>query len=242
MEKICRRHAIKLSGQAFLALTAAMPFMSCLSPLKNGGETQAKNTWKQFLEKIHKLSESQFSTDWDQMAYTKDVQKLIHTLSIEEEYIQQFIRNYTNKNLNFPEINTLHWEQNFMVSLLEFEAGEKIKLHDHPDMTGVIHCIEGRINIQNYTLQNERSDSGKLLLKQESSKTFKPGVSGILTSSHGNIHSLQADKFSRLIDVFTPPYNESRIKRSRFYKRHTEYYRGTRGLFEAEIITKKNRS
>ena len=241
MEKICRRQAIKLSGQAFLALTAAMPFMSCLNTNEVVSEPEANNKWQHFIDQVHQLSESQFSKDWDQLAYAKNVEELIHTLDIKEKKINDFIISYKNNRINFPEINTVHYEQNFMVSLLEFEPGEKIKLHNHPDMSGVIYCLEGRVNIQNYTLQKELSDSGKLLLKQESSKTFKPGVSGILTSSVGNIHSLQADKFSRLIDVFTPPYDDMRQRNSKFYKKHSEYYQGIRGLFEAEILTRAMR-
>lgn len=236
MEKICRRQAIKLSGQAFLALTAAMPFMSCLSSSDVSDKVQAKTTWQEFIDRIHLLSEAQFSTNWNENAYVEDVKKLISTLDINDQNIKKFTIQYKNKHKKIPEIHAMHKEQNFMISMLEFEPGEKIPLHDHPDMTGVIHCIEGRINIQNYTLQGETSDSGKLLLKQESSVTFKPGVSGTLTSTFGNIHSLQADKFTRLIDVFTPPYNDLRTKNSKYYRKRPEYYQGIQGMFEAEII------
>ncbi|NQZ57378.1 MAG: hypothetical protein HRT88_07895 [Lentisphaeraceae bacterium] len=90
--------------------------------------------------------------------------------------------------------------------------------------------------MQNYTLQEKRSLNNKLLLKQDSSLTLTPGRTSILTSSIGNIHSLQADTFSRLIDVFTPPYNDERSNNSRWYKKDSSYYQGIRGLFEAEVI------
>jgi len=233
MGNITRRHALKLSGQAFLALSAAMPFMSCTSAASSA-ETQTLN-WQEFIDRIQVLAETQFKSNWDQQAYTEDISKIIRTLDVNDNKILEFTARYKNKNVNFPEISTMHKEQSFMVSFLEFEPGEKIALHDHPDMTGVIHCIQGRINIQNYTLQKERSESGKLLLKQEASVTMTPGSTGALSSTFGNIHSLQADKLTRMVDVFTPPYNRDRSRRSKWFKKSSAYYQGTQGLFEAEV-------
>ena len=237
VNKLNRRATIKLGAQAALALTAALPFISCASkiPTKKMEKTSLI-PWNEFIAKVQELAKTQHKHNWNELTYTKNVSKVISTLDLADNTIIGFIQNYKNLHKNFPEINTLHKEADFMVSFVEFEAGEKIKLHDHPGMSGVIRCMEGRLNVQNYTLQEKRSLNNKLLLKQESSLTLTPGCTSTLTSTTGNIHSLQADTFSRLIDVFTPPYNDERSKNSRWYKKNSSYYQGIRGLFEADII------
>ena len=65
---------------------------------------------------------------------------------------------------------------------------------------------------------------------------MNPGSTASLTSNFGNIHSLQAYKLTRMIDIFTPPYNEDRSSRSQWYKKSSAYYQGIKGLFEAEIV------
>ena len=237
VNKLNRRATIKLGAQAALAFTAALPFISCASkiPTKKMEEISLI-PWDEFITKVQELAKTQHQQNWNELTYTKNVSKIISTLDLADNKIVSFIKDYKNLHKNFPEINALHKEADFMVSFVEFEAGEKIKLHDHPAMTGVIRCREGRVNEQNYTLQEKRSINNKLLLKQDSSLTLTPGCTSTLTSSIGNIHSLQADTFSRLIDVFTPPYNDERSNNSRWYKKDSSYYQGIRGLFEAEVI------
>jgi hypothetical protein len=233
MENCSRRTALKLSAHAFLTMSAAMPFLGCSSQ-SDSVKPEKVLPWDQFLEKVQKLSKSQFEPDWAQEDYSKDVVGVIKALNLEDKFISSFISRYKNAHKNFPEIRAMHKEHDFQVSLLEFESGEKIKLHDHPDMSGVILCTEGRINIQNYDLLKNKSTNNKLLLKQTANITMVPGSTGFLTSASGNIHALQADRFTRLIDVFTPPYNRDRSKRSKWYSKANTYYEGTAGIFEAK--------
>ena len=231
MHRPSRRTAIQLSAKGFLSLTAVMPFLGYSS----SKESEAIQ-WEIFLKKISLLAPLQFNENWDQKKYCLDISKIIKTLNLEDHTIKRFIRNYKNANKKFPEIRKMHKEQNFMVSLLEFEPGEKIPLHNHPDMTGVIFCTKGRINIQNYDLQEQKSSQNKLLLKQTATFTMKPNDTAYLTAKSGNIHALQTDTFTRLIDVFTPPYNKDRIKRSQWYTKSKSCYEKNPGLFEAEYL------
>ncbi|MCV6626483.1 MAG: hypothetical protein OIF38_10310, partial [Cellvibrionaceae bacterium] len=130
----------------------------------------------------------------------------------------------------------MHYEQRFMVSMLEFEPGEEIGLHDHPEMTGVTFCTQGRLQVEHYDLLEQRADSGASLLRQQQKMLMGQGDSGILTADRGNIHTLKAEQFTRLIDVFTPPYNRDRTRRSKYYRKAHTPYQNRAGIFEAETL------
>jgi hypothetical protein len=56
-----------------------------------------------------------------------------------------------------------------------------------------------------------------------------------LTATTANIHALQAVTFTRLIDVFTPPYNADRSQRSRWYVREPQPYPLAPECYEATV-------
>lgn len=231
MSEYNRRDMLKLSGQAFLALSACAPLLSVAASNENSAIS-----WERFLELCHQLSEIQFEPDWNQLKYTQEVQQHLFKLKVDDARIEAIIRRYRNFRKDFPEIRPMHYEQRFMVSMLEFEPGEEIGLHDHPDMTGVTLCLEGSLKVEHYDLLEQRSESGMLLLKEQQKLAMTKGDSAILTIDHGNIHTLKADKFTRLIDVFTPPYNRDRAQRSKYFQKADASYLNQAGVFEAEVI------
>lgn len=231
MTDISRRIALKLTGQAFLALAACSPLVT----IAKGLEDQPVS-WERFLELCHQLSAAQVEPDWDQLAYCREIQRLLFQLNLDDNQVQTIIQRYQNYSPRFPEIRSIHHEQQFMVSMLEFEVGEEIGLHDHPDMTGVTLCTQGKLQVDHYDVLTKRSSADNLLLQQRQKLVMGAGDSAILTADHGNIHTLKADQFTRLIDVFTPPYNRDRSRRSKYYQRDSTPYQGQVGVFEGEVI------
>ena len=75
-----------------------------------------------------------------------------------ERFLELCHSSYENYNEAFPEIRGMHYEERFMVSMLEFEAGEDIPLHDHPDMTGVIYCTAGSVAVEHFDKLEETAD------------------------------------------------------------------------------------
>lgn len=228
MSLVSRRSVIKLSGGALLALSA-FPIMKT---------TMAKEdlvNWEDFLQHCSELSTVQFDTAWDQDEYTLKIEKILQKLHVQDAHIQGFVEDYQNRNPYFPEIRALHHEAQFEVSLIEFAKDELIPLHDHPDMTGVILCVEGRVKVEHYDKLEETSDNKRPLLQRERSLVMSNGDSAILTATRGNIHSLHAEKFTRMIDVFTPPYNRDRVMCSRYYKLDDQPYQNRADVFAAEV-------
>lgn len=230
MPRITRRKVVQLSGGT-LAVAATLPYTSLLA------ESKDSLGWDGFLKTCDDLSDAQFEEDWitNQDDYTKKIEQLLVRLNLEDDKIVEFIESYNNYNTNFPEIRTIHRKTEFQVSLLEFEADEKIPLHDHPDMTGVVICTHGEIDIAHYDKLAETSDKDLPLLKKERYLTMTPGMTATLTVSRGNIHELHAKEFTRMIDVFTPPYNRDRSSRSRYYWIGEDTYEGRTDTFEAEL-------
>jgi hypothetical protein len=60
---------------------------------------------------------------------------------------------------------------------------------------------------------------------------LRSGQFSTLTAQRGNIHSLRANRYTALLDVFTPPYTDARFQEYRSYQRSIEAVED--GIFEA---------
>ncbi len=229
MCNVSRRQMLRLSGSVLLSIAASGSLVrSALA-----GESGAVS-WDRFLELCHELASVQANPDWDQAAYTQDVQGLVRRLRLDDPRITEFVASYQDKAEDFPEIRSMYYKQDFMVSMLEFEAGEVIPLHDHPDMTGVVFCTEGHIEIDHFDKLVETADNGNPLLQRGPSIIMTAGDTAALTADKNNIHTLRAKQFTRMIDVFTPPYDQNRVNRSRYYTLDDAATDSRPEVFEAE--------
>ena len=189
-------------------------------------------SWRSFIEELAILAEQQFSPTWDQASYVEEVAALMGLLRLEDEDFQALYDGYATAGELFPELQTVHEGGYFEVASLEFDAGDEIGLHNHPDMTGVILCLSGQIDVEAFNLQEGESESGALLLERVVQRRLEAGDYCTLTATQGNIHSLRAQSFTQLLDVFTPPYDSERLTRYRWYDRAEAAYDGGE-LFEA---------
>lgn len=234
MPSVTRRDMINMSFKSFIGLSAALPLLNSCSNLS---ETSVKNlSWNNFIEQIHELAVNYENPGFDEEAYLKKISKMTAGLNLNDRQITKFYANYQNRKKAFPEFTKMHKGQAFQVTLLEFEPGEKIPLHDHPDMCGVILCTSGDIHVENFDLLTQKSDSGNMLLKQTANVRMIPGTIGSLSSKRDNIHCLEAKEFTRLIDIFTPPYDKRRIEESNYFVKSKKFYKGKSGLFESVFM------
>ena len=231
MAQVTRRVALHLSGAALLAL-AAFPLRA-----------QTKNvlddsiSWDQFLELCNDLSTAQFKDNWDQIAYTKKMESLLLKLRLDDAKIVSFMDRYKDYSQSWPTIRAIHEVKKFCVKLIEFEPNEKIPLHDHPDMTGVIMCTHGRVLVDHFNKISDESNPDQTLLQEDSILDMKSGDTAALTAQKGNIHRLHAKEFSRMIDVFTPPYDDDRSSRVRYYTLDGTHHGDSDDVYAAEEWT-----
>jgi hypothetical protein len=246
MTHIDRRTAIQLSAKGMVALMASLPLLkACAAPGATGAASGGINSgapplvdagpipWDHFLEQVAALAEVQFTDDWDQAGYTADVQRLMQRLNLADPFLLDAYANYANNVRAFPEIDTIYHHDSFEVATLQFEAGETIDLHDHPDMTGVIMCISGTVDVENFTLLDEASPQSDYLLERTARWRMRDLDVGTLTATTSNIHGLQAIEFTQMLDVFTPPYNDDRSQRSRWFRRAAQPLANRPDVFEA---------
>ena len=242
---LSRRLAIQLSAKGVVGLMAAAPVLGgCLrkprgpSSGKSGSESKGAVPnlgaidWNGFIEELANLAEKQFSGSWDQEDHVVDVEALMSLLDLDDRRFAQIYDGYVDAMGLFPEISSAHDGGSFSVATLEFDAGDEIALHNHPDMTGVILCLSGAVEIESFDLLPDRGPDGKLRLQQVDQLRLKAGEFSTLTAVRGNIHGLVATEFSELLDVFTPPYAGDRKKRFKWYERAADPMPGTK-IFEA---------
>ncbi|MEM7574831.1 MAG: hypothetical protein AAF433_18135 [Bacteroidota bacterium] len=250
MDNFKRRDFLKLSALGFATIALQLNMISAYAQKANGhfGQWNAKTplNWDAFLERLSHLAKSQHEPPWDQKLYAERVKQLLLQCNFPEfDNIKREMEAYENKRPDWFESASLHYEVDFQVSLFQFEAGEFIPPHDHPEMTGVLNVVSGSILAKNYTLEEEVLSSrevekdgetsvvNKGIIREVGNEIIKGGDVGVLTAHEGNIHSIMPNEFTQMVDVFTPAYNQE--TNANWYRvNEDEFYQGQEKHYEAE--------
>jgi hypothetical protein len=175
-------------------------------------------SWNALLERIAALAEGQNREPWNQDEYVQVVGMLCRQLDIAKPLVARTRQQYTNRHIGSPEFAELERRITFQVSMVSFEKDEVIPPHNHPDMTGVMLCVTGTVAVNNYELISPVGPGGEGRLRRVGAGVMTPKTISTLTAEHRNIHSLRAATFSEVIDIFTPPYDSTRIARTVWYR------------------------
>lgn len=250
MDNFKRREFIKLSALGFagiaLQLNSISAYAQQANAYKGKWDNKTKLNWDAFIAKLSKLAETQKEIPWNQKEYTKKVKQLLLQCNFPEfENVKSVFNAYENKRENWFESETLHHEIDFQVSLFQFEKGEYIPHHDHPDMTGVLNVISGNLLAKNYNIEEQldttrevtygekKFNMKKCILREVESEILKAGDIGLLTANEGNIHSIMPNEFTQMVDVFTPAYKED-TNANWYNVNEDSFYKGLKNRFEAE--------
>lgn len=255
MDDYKRREFIKLSALGFASIALQLNAISSYAQKANAHfgkwHVDTKLNWDAFLERLTQLAKSQHEPQWDQKLYTEQVKQLLLLCNFPEfENIKKEIDSYENKRADWFESASLHYEVDFQVSLFQFEKGEYIPHHDHPDMTGVLNVVSGSILAKNYTVEEQLTETRevvtdgqtsviqKCVLRETENEIIKGGEVGILTAHEGNIHSIMPNEFTQLVDVFTPAYKHN-TNANWYTLNENEFYLGREKRYEAEYSNKR---
>ena len=115
--------------------------LSAPKPGQRAGTADSSLGWLPFVEALSTMARAQFDPEWNQEEYVKEVIALMRRLDLEDVAFDSFYDDYVSAKGLFPEISSVHEGGHFAVATLEFDAGDRIRLHNHPDMTGVIFCL-----------------------------------------------------------------------------------------------------
>ena len=250
MDNYKRREFIKLSALGFASIALQLSALSAHAQQANGyrgkWNVNTKLNWDAFLERLSQLAKGQYQLSWDQAQYTKQVKQLLLQCDFPAfEKIKQEMEAYEDKRQDWFESASLHYEVDFQVSLFQFEKGEYIPHHDHPEMTGVLNVVSGNLLAKNYNIEEQLSSTRELvkdgqtiavkkcILREVENEVLTAGDVGILTADEGNIHSIMPNAFTQMVDVFTPAY--SHATNANWYKVNEDgVYNEQENLYEAE--------
>ncbi len=254
MDDFKRREFIKLSAIGFASIALQLNSISSYAQSANAhfGKWYKDTSlnWDAFLERLTQLAKAQHKPHWEQKRYTEQVKQLLLNCNFPEfENVKKEIESFKNKTPNWIEAARLHKEVDFQVSLFQFEKGEYISHHDHPDMTGVINVVSGNLLTKNYSITEQLSTTREVIkngrkevlrkctIREVGNEVVKGGDVSILTADEGNIHSIMPNELTQLIDVFTPAYKPD--TNANWYKvNEDEFYMGRENIFEAEYTIK----
>lgn len=252
MSEFKRRDFIKLSALGFASIALQLNSITTYAQQANAHlgkwDANTKLNWDAFLERLTQLAKTQHQLPWDQNNYTKQVKKLMLSCNFPEfPNIKKELDGYEDKRPNWFESANLHHEVDFQVSLFQFEKGEYIPHHDHPEMTGVLNVVSGSLLAKNYNIEEKLNTTRdvikrdksyvmkKCVIREVENEILKTGDIGILTADEGNIHSIMPNEYTQMIDVFTPAYSSD--TNALWYEvNEEENYKEQKNLFEAEYI------
>ncbi|NRA91696.1 MAG: hypothetical protein HRU26_03260 [Psychroserpens sp.] len=253
MNNFKRREFIKLSALGFASIALQLRSISSYAQKANAHlgnwDANTEINWDAFLERLTQLAQTQHQQPWDQKHYTQSVKELLLRCNFTEfQLVKKELETYKNNRPNWFESDNLHHEVDFQVSLFQFEKGEYIPHHDHPEMTGVLNVLSGNLLAKNYNLEEQLDTTRevkhgektyvmkKCVLREVENEVLKAGDVGILTADEGNIHSIMPNEFTQMVDVFTPAYSDN-TKALWYNVSEEENYKGQDQLFEAEYTS-----
>ena len=99
--------------------------------------------------------------------------------------------------------------------LIVLPASAEIGLHNHPEQSGFIYCIQGQARVEAY--DEKSATATNAILKRVYASTLRKGDHAFLLPDKANIHSLKAEEVTLLIDIFIPPLRDENRHLTRRY-------------------------
>ena len=210
-----------------MALPALTAFATRANACEGRLPANGAINWDAFLEGVEKEAAKQHLDNWSEEDYVKTASELALRLNLKDPHMEAaFQRVQRGVGNGLVDFERLEKQQDFYVTLVQFEKEERIAHHDHPEMTGVILCASGEIEVWNYDLLGRKGESENVLLEETGHALLQKGKVSTLTSKARNIHSLQAKKLTQLVDIFAPPYNKERSEKSSWFDVDPEPFQG----------------
>lgn len=216
MDNYTRRELLRCGPLTLATLWPILPLIAQGSRNETGAQTL---NWDSFLENVHRAaSRLNMSALQSQHQYVQTVSRLAESVRLPAALIMPRALTYANGS-QYPDFLDVHETTSVEIKLLRFCPGDSIAAHNHPRMTGVSMCISGAVQIDTFEPEGAVSGSSFLVKRTETARVTERATSS-LTCDRGNIHLLQAQQSCDLLDVFTPPYDEVRIRETQWYSLH----------------------
>jgi len=115
----------------------------------------------------------------------------------------------------------------FSVSIFIIDENYKMPLHDHPNMTGLLKVISGKLKAECYTQIQTDKENGlleKIVRVEEPKILSSSSEAAVLYPDRYNFHELTAlDGPAAFFDILSPPYSD--ISDSTPDARHCSFFK-----------------
>ncbi|MBK1828655.1 hypothetical protein [Haloferula rosea] len=240
MDDYTRRSFIRTTLPGFLGISMALPGITAVATRARAAEGRLPEGepihWDAFLEAIAREAAKQHLDDWSEPAYVERAARIAGRLNLKDpELAKAFEQAKEGIGDGRVDFERLEKQQDFQISLVQFEKGEQISHHDHPGMTGILLCAAGNVDVWNYDELRKSPEEGHVLLRQTAKARLQKSSVSTLTSQDRNIHRLKARQLTQLVDIFAPPYTQERVRKSRWFDVDAEPYQGEGRDFLAKV-------
>ena len=211
MEDYTRRDFFNTSLPGYLGVIMALPVLTASATRANAQwalpDPKGQIHWDAFLEAVAEEAAKQHLDRWNEIDYVQRAERIARNLRIDDPVLlAAFEKARAGIGNGRVDFDRLEARRDFQISYLQFEKGEFIRHHNHPNMTGVLLCASGELVSENYNLLDERSRNGRVLLQDAGTSVLKKAQVASLTSTVRNIHRVEANALTQVVDIFTPPY------------------------------------
>lgn len=227
MKEITRRETIQLTAASFGYLTGWLSaIISASTTTTAHGASQLQ--WSTFLSLLSQLAKERRSLQRTESDYADRASRLLKALG---SHNLPPTRPLTTSPLAHPEFDEMKRAADYQVTLITMSSGHTIPAHDHPGITGVTSCISGSLAVSEYDLLPQSTDPGHAHLRLTRTGELAVGDTACVMTQRSNVHHLVSKGRTQLLDIFTPPYDDARLRRSHWY--HLEERQIAPGIYRA---------
>ena len=166
---------------------------------------KADLTWLGFIERVQDLGAQSLDPGFDREAHATRLATLSATLDLGDPTLaarfDRLERGLTGPYITEPVAKS----ETCGIMLVSLMAGGGVDLHEHPEQSGFILCIEGHLDVEAFDVMPQPP----LRLRRVFNGSLGPGGSASLTPDRANVHGLHCPVATRLVDVFTPPLTDA---------------------------------
>lgn len=138
----------------------------------------------------------------------KSITDMMHTLNADTIGLHRISDQISRNKIAFIEV--VH-NPVLTVVIIVIPPGHALPLHDHPNMTGFIKVLHGRIRVRTYSKIGASKDGQQPAFKMSESVLSRRSYPQVVTPTMGNIHSIEYERgegYAAFLDILSPPYDD----------------------------------
>lgn len=142
----------------------------------------------------------------------KGITDMMHSLSADAVNLHRIYSPKISRNcITFIEI--LH-DPVMTAVIIVIPPGQRLPLHDHPNMLGLIKVLHGQVRLSTYSKLGHALDGRQEAVRTQDLILSRLSYPQVLTPSTNNVHAIEfhsgegGKEYAAFLDILSPPYND----------------------------------